>query len=594
MIRRIALSLLLSALLCPPAPAETVTAEMRLDDPRLQKKVTLELKRGNIGDLMKLLARETGVALRADEKDGAADPMIVAVVKGAPLADTLDALWSLLSYKGARWHWSREGEPGKWQYTLRRPLAARNLSAQLRAHVQESFEAEAERVRHYLRMSPKELERHAGTDRQARAIRDSPRHKVGLQVFFECIPEETRRKILRGQERHFRVELSAMPPEARSVILDMWKQSTGYRILSDGTREPTPAPTHVRLDAGRWPGADAAPALGMQVENMGGGNHLGGRWLQEDFARYLFERWILPGDEQSHGKEKEPFDTVRREPRAFRDGGVNETLRHRLLDITDAPGVSLIARLPQLSGGSSWDPASEGPAPLGAYLDRFGGHPGYLQRKWRGDILLVTYPAWPLDEEQQVPRWIVERLRAAKSAGGVLPLSELIHAAGALSREQLRILGRDFAVMNNVASHYGILSFAYRANLASQLQAESGLPLTPEVARAVMADEHGGLIRFLQDGSAKAVRMTAELGSTGGRVTFGVILRDGRWRRYRGLWFIPVKPLQKTNPPPSGNRGNGSHERMATVDPGRRAHLRRAHLYSSFGFSPGPDSVRED
>src|SRR5687767_14386542 len=171
-----------------PGLAETITPEMRREDSRLEKPVTVALERARVGELLKALSEQTKVPLSASDKDGAADPVLRVDLRAVPLFEALDALWSLLSYKGARWHWVREDVDGQFRYSLTRPLAARNLPAQLRDGIQTLFEQEAEKTRAYLRMGPAELERHAESDRQSKAILTSPTHRTGLQIFFDCIP----------------------------------------------------------------------------------------------------------------------------------------------------------------------------------------------------------------------------------------------------------------------------------------------------------------------------------------------------------------------------------------------------------------------
>src|SRR5436309_2094756 len=92
----VALLLLLAA---PQGRCASPIPAMRQEDPRLEQRVTLTSSRIYLGDLLERLAAKTSVAVAADASDGAADEQVTVFLRDVPLAETMDALWALMSYQ---------------------------------------------------------------------------------------------------------------------------------------------------------------------------------------------------------------------------------------------------------------------------------------------------------------------------------------------------------------------------------------------------------------------------------------------------------------------------------------------------------------
>ena len=105
---RLTLSIGIAAglLAASPALGDDLKASEARQDARLEKRVTLSEPRVWLGDLLEKLTAQTGVSLSAgDSGDGAGDPEVTVFVTGTRLKDLMSALWSLVSYRGAEWHW---------------------------------------------------------------------------------------------------------------------------------------------------------------------------------------------------------------------------------------------------------------------------------------------------------------------------------------------------------------------------------------------------------------------------------------------------------------------------------------------------------
>jgi len=95
-------------------------------------------------------------------------------------------------------------------------------------------------------------------------------------------------------------------------------------------------------------------------------------------------------------------------------------------------------RLPAVRPGNlAVDPGLPYGQTVRQFLDQLKKRPPHLQRKWRSDILLLTFPAWFNEEETKVPWTLVKSLRQAEApSDGWLSLRELAAAAAQLNVPQ--------------------------------------------------------------------------------------------------------------------------------------------------------------
>lgn len=103
--------------------------------------MTVQASRITVGELLDKITVQTRVQVSASEEDGAADPLLCVFLRDTPLADVMDALWSLNSYQGETRRWVRSEQQGTYLYTLYRPARTRDFAKRMRDRVQTAYEA---------------------------------------------------------------------------------------------------------------------------------------------------------------------------------------------------------------------------------------------------------------------------------------------------------------------------------------------------------------------------------------------------------------------------------------------------------------------
>jgi hypothetical protein len=87
----------------------TITPEMRREDPRLERRVSLSNSRITIGNLAVRLGQLTALDLGSEIRDPATGEQIAVFLRDLPIADGMNAIWSLMSYRNAAWEWRGKG-----------------------------------------------------------------------------------------------------------------------------------------------------------------------------------------------------------------------------------------------------------------------------------------------------------------------------------------------------------------------------------------------------------------------------------------------------------------------------------------------------
>ena len=100
------------------ARCQGIDAAMRQADKRLEEPVTVSQQHIAVGELLQQFARQSGVTLQMDERDVSSGYDLLAQCDHQPLGVMMDALYSLLSSRGAEWKWMRQGNADKYTYLL--------------------------------------------------------------------------------------------------------------------------------------------------------------------------------------------------------------------------------------------------------------------------------------------------------------------------------------------------------------------------------------------------------------------------------------------------------------------------------------------
>lgn len=505
--------ILFAALMALPGASDPITAKMRHEDLRLDRPVTLIAPRIYVGEFLECLSEQSRVALVADEKDSAADDQVMVFLKDIPLGDAMNALWSLMSYKGTAWHWRRSGKPGDFRYQLRRPPAAQQLAAHLRQEVQNAFEAHASTMLAATHMTPEQRRKAVkqmsdsmlqSDGKIAESLLHSDRLWAGLGVFAESLPPEKQLGVLRGQGR-VKIPVSQLSAQGQTWVRAVWASDAAQasRKTPDGRWEPIPEPSWIEFEVSRSTD-QLAPTLYIHMEGMGGYGYLGATPLHKGFHRKIADLWVLPDDLSDHPTSERTVPL----PHSFKPPTVkNRVLEQRLGQMAEAAPLSLMARLPSHQNNDPGPPYNQ---TVRAFLMRLEEKAPYLHHKWHAGVLLLTYPGWFWDEEKRAPWALVRRLRKTEAAGGgFLSLDDLFTVADVLSKAQLERLTDEFPVMEHVIYWQGLFRLCHRSRqAANSLRSDKGLPLTANVVSVLRSETH--LHPYLANGTALAVRLVEE------------------------------------------------------------------------------------
>ncbi|MFN3648154.1 MAG: hypothetical protein ACK47B_01135 [Armatimonadota bacterium] len=517
-------------------------------DPRLSRRESISGHRIYVAELLEKVTAKWGVPVSAEE--GAGDYQVTLHLTDVPLSSVMDGLWSLLSRENASWKWIRSGDPGEYEYRLIRPLAARQLPGKLRAELQADFESHADAMLSALDMTPEEQRKLAERDPAVALMTPGSRLRDGLQAFSDSVSPEQRTRVLRGEDT-LTIPVDQLSDQGKSFVHSIWSQSQAQRRNAAGGWEAVPPPANIRIYT-RPSGARLAPTLFIALDGLGGYGYLGGNPFEKRQREKMDALWMLPGDAASHlvarARISEEPAEQEREPRISTD----DALARRLDELADAAPLDYLALLPRRRHP---DPGSPRANVVEEFLDRL-----YLQRKWRGDLLLLTYPTWfTLEGEEGNPPWsLVKSLRDAevgaakgerpdegtiaelrareKEGGGWLTLRHLAWAAATLTEQQLTRLAEEFPVMANVAQARPFLAVLHhsaplRTRLASargvgmeQFRAAVGTPLRPDLQR-LLSTPGGTAVRIREtEAEANGVpvrRISIEILGRGGRVVGG-------------------------------------------------------------------------
>jgi hypothetical protein len=94
-------------------------------DINLKKKIKLPFDYYFIGEILEEVAKQSGVSVRCDNRDGSSNQEIVASFKEITLEEVMQSIWSLMSNRDASWRWTQERtNKGEYLYTLLQPRIA--------------------------------------------------------------------------------------------------------------------------------------------------------------------------------------------------------------------------------------------------------------------------------------------------------------------------------------------------------------------------------------------------------------------------------------------------------------------------------------
>jgi hypothetical protein len=447
-----------------------------------------------LGDLAERLTQQTGVPISL-AGEGAGDYRICCAIKERPLVEVMDAVWSLMSYRAAEWHWERRKGSAGLSYRLMRTLPARRLAQELRGQLDEQFD------RHYETMmravaSPEDPG--PPPDTPEGKLLSSPRLRTGLQLFARAVPAEKRKAIVLGGAVQ-RISVSDLDADGQAFVEGIWQKS-----MNPNSTAALPRPEWIEFRTTRF-GGYVSPSLFIQVQGLGGYAYLGGDPLEKQSHAALDERWQLPGDlrPEQAPELKEP---------ALSGAGLSrpstDLLAVQVRKLAEELGVPVLAYLPRGQRAVS----ISRPASVAQLLQQLKAKEPYLVSKVRGGVLLLRYRAW-FQQEEDPPALTWEFFRKIRKTLGepenTAPLSAYCRVASLATVPQLIALAEDYPLLAAVAFWREPLAYLAR-NEASRrkLVAPRGIALRELVGPVPLMSM--GLNRALAAGKFTTLRLEIE------------------------------------------------------------------------------------
>ena len=488
-----------------------IDRKMRQADVRLNAPVSLSADRMYLGELLENLSAKTHVALSIDENESFSGVPITCDLKQLPLADVMNALWSLLGSQNGRWEWKADLGETATHYTLRPNAAVRNTLERSKKAMQAALEAQADRMVTMAFLSPEERKA-AGESFAASVAKENPalartyfaryddseEHWNAVRLFADVLTPDQRRRTLRGEK--IDIPFAALNAEYRQLVLSMMnRELIGrdyiglFRPLSEedlrpaipGTqREPFLGTIHFEIDRSSADYKTSSLILFISVLGIGSGSGHGlfGVPASGLFSRFLGD-WIISGDLPTLDVDTHPLPILA----SFRREDIWTTtplLDYNIAQLAATEGVSFMAVLPVYNDVQMPSALGKTPAQYFAEMGKSGAN---LMHKWHDGVLLVQHLPWFYGDEGQSPYRIIKHLRARlRSQRGKLTLDDVIEPAVTLNGRQLQRLGEAFPALEQGGGMTPVCLFykRYPASLSEQ-----GVPVDPNMRAFLQASK---------------------------------------------------------------------------------------------------------
>lgn len=497
----VSLSFLASFVQAAPLPAS-----LRKQDPRLEKPVSCVASHIYIGELVETFSKQSGVPITADEVGGAADVDVIVSLDHIPLADAMEALWSLVSYQDAEWDWERTGKAGNYKYRLVQPEAARLLPNTLHDQVDKEFLAQAWKMLDALKMTPDQLKEAAKDDPLLASIAEGnkdDRVRPSMEIFADLAPE-VQNSILQDHNGVV-IPVSQLSPHGRQYVHDHWladRARGGLTKDEQGNLIPVREPQSISVSCG-YSDLEMAPSLNVDT-GFGCGDLAGGGWMEKKWRNKIFLLWLRPGDLRDVPAAAKRVPA----PRAAGAASSEHTFAERLMQLSQAASLPLLARLPdEREGSTSITNTPPYNQTVGTYLTHLQSS---LEHKWRSGVLLLSYSPRLTDPAKQTdaPWSVVRQLRESEAKGdGYLTLADYARAAHALTPQQMQTLSAHFPSMPSAGFWRDVLAiYDGSPSIRPALLSPSGCNYAG-ILHAVAAALGPQAEKLVQEGTATRVRL---------------------------------------------------------------------------------------
>ncbi len=418
--------------------AGPITPEMRADDPRLARKVTVNEPAICFGELLDRLSEQAHVSLSGPNDEVSGEPITV-FVKDRPLSDVLQGLYYLFSYRGGEWEWQRTSTAGAFAYHFQPTKAALRFAASIRGEMRNALEYQVEEMIAARGRPGDDLKK---DPRPYIAALAEPTTAAGIAVLAESLSATERRALYQGKS--ITLEGDSLGP-ATQRFLDLWWEHNRAKAVKAG-RTPPGAYTYLSLRT-EHPIGIPAPMLLFMAGNgfdRSGSGIAGGNDTDPGWWKRMDALWPVPTGNPTPPPLPDPLPKAIDGSDVRDPGGIGSTAlssggRREMQAFAAAAKVPVLARL-TLYAWSSVAPGTRSVA--GFYKNlREGGECGVA---WRDGMLLVCRHHWvrPRYTDPLAPWPIRKRLRAdiAADPQRLLPVADLVYAAAYLTPPQIEYL----------------------------------------------------------------------------------------------------------------------------------------------------------
>ena len=275
---------------------------------------------------------------------------------------------------------------------------------------------------------------------------------------------------------------------------------------------------------------ESTPLLTFQVDPIGGNSYAGGRTYETRFQNSMESGWFLPGDSRTHEKDKLILPKSGEDALQMLGETVGNVLA-RLPYIVKEPesnvGMVFGNKAYNLTPGV-FPPEIAAGKTVGEFRrilrEEYAG--GRICSKWRGDTLLLSYPAWV--RPQPYLAWQgVRHVLAAKREERDIGVADLLEVCGRIDKKSLACLGDEFAACKNLVEWHGILGpLLSQPSLLRLLQEPSGMAWESAEARLTFRPRMTYEVSRVQ---AQRVRLSlSDSTPRGRRVGLELLSKEGR------------------------------------------------------------------
>ena len=505
--------------------AAGIDGTMRAEDKRLEKPVTVTERRIYLSELLARLSRQTGIPISVDDEDTASGTEVEAFFTKLPVGNVLNSLRSLLSIRNAAWSWLRSGEPGAFHYRLVEPVAAKEKALRYHALAQKILENYADTMIRLAEMSPEEREHHKHEISLALALDDDTyadtmvKEKLTwnpIRLFAEAFPKEVQIQVLQGQAEA-RIPVKDLPFQTQTLFHSVWAD---YHILkknAEGTWVAAPEPELLRFYASDaiGNGKEVVPCIFIDLGKSGALSCVGGLDLQQAVRAAIQKMWLLPGERADSpiAQQKvaeimpDPPPPVSHAPLVLRNKfptahpELPGALAIRFAQLSQGTSVPLLALFPD---EQFQDPGTPNNHPVQAFLSKMRENTLYPIHKWRGNTLLVIYPAWFLEEDNTLPYRLIKYL---PGQDGLFSLSSLVKLLNNINEVQAKRLAPRYPALQAALT---MLPAFLLYGKYPEILSPYGTPLDQQKSALLLSIPSHFHRDVLENGTASAVRLVQE------------------------------------------------------------------------------------